>query len=223
MVRPAVDYHQGISVLFKVDVDGLRDRLPTRGEIDVYDTAGCRRRLIQQAGGLAEIAVLRHLTDLCQLHGRKTGAGQVILNGAQQDLKRRRRRQAAPRQNVGTDTGVKARRLDPLFGEACRHAADQCRCALLFPFLGIQLLQIHLAHRIAFRQQADSGLRDRPHCGDRLQIDGCGQDHPALVIRVVAAKLGPAGGGKQKCRCSTEHLGKAFFQSFIHDVDVSCI
>ena len=141
---------------------------------------------------------------------------------AQQDLKSRRRRQPAPRQNIRADAGVKAHRSKALTGKARRHTADQRRGALLFLLCGIQLTQVHLAHRVAFRKQADPGLIHRAHRGDRLQIDGRGQNHPALMVRVVAAEFGPAGGGKQQCRRRAEHLGKAFFQSFIHSI-LSCM
>ena len=77
------------------------------------DAAHGTGQLVQQAAGLAEISILRILTDLCHFRPREATAILPVEDDGHSHLKRRRAGKAGPPQNIAGGVGIKAADLFP--------------------------------------------------------------------------------------------------------------
>ena len=90
VVGAAVDDYQRVPVILKVHGNAFRPGLLPGRKIQEHYPAGSRGRLIQQAAGFAEKPVFGELADAGDFQRGQPCAGQMVLDGAQQHLKRRR-------------------------------------------------------------------------------------------------------------------------------------
>ena len=162
------------------------------------DAAHGTGQLVQQAAGLAEISILRILTDLCHLRPREATAILPVEDDGHSHLKRRRAGKAGPPQNIAGGVGIKAAGLFPQRPESLRNAPDQAGGMGALPLLGLRLAQVNDVQlveppRFDPDEPVIAGGRHR----DQIQCHRRRQPITVLVVGVVAAQLGPARGRVQ--------------------------
>ena len=197
------------AVLGKINDSLAHNRLFGILEVDGDDAADRAGRLIHQSAGLTEENILRKLADLCDLDLTELLHVIVVIFAAQDgtdaDLKRCRAGQAGAAQHIAGAVAVKAAHLAAGIHNALCHAADQRGGVLGLLRLRNQNIDIDIVDLVkAQRLNADDviliGGNDRNH----VQIDGAGQHHAVVMVGVVAADLGSAGG-----RVKTDRAGGA--------------
>ena len=197
VVRAAVYNTQGISGQGGVQATHLR-----RGgvpEVHEYQAAGAGGQLVHKTAGLTEIDVLGPLGHLGNFHGRQGTAGkQCAANTAQQHLKGGAAGEAGAGQHIGLHPGVEALPEDAPPGKGGGHAPDQGGTGVPLPLPGGQLVQRQGHRVIAPGKDPDNRAAGQTDPGPGGAVNGGGQDAAALVVRMVAAQLHPAGSGKDQ-------------------------
>ena len=189
------------------------------GKIDADDVADGGGRLIHQAAGFSEVDVFGILADLRDLRSRQSAAAEVVQDHTDEDLERRRGRQAAARQHRGGHIGVKGHGRMAQRGEPRSNAADEGLRRARLGGDGLQLRQGDLAEGIALGQHAD---RAALAAGDRrhgVEIHGARQHAAVLMVRVVAADLRAAGCGEYEAGLRAKLICKSLLERFVHRND----
>ena len=211
----------GQLVLGQVDGRLAHDGMCRVLEVDRDNAADGAGGLIHQAAGLVKEHVLGVLADLRDLDlGEFLHVVIVVLaaqDGPDADLERRRAGQAGTAQHVAGGVGVEAADLAALVDDACRHAADQ-RCGVLF----LMLLRDKVGHidvvdlLKAEGLDADDVLLVGGNDGHDVQVDRACQHHAVVMVGVVAADLGAAGGRVQ----AHGALGTEFFLKLVKERNI---
>ena len=179
----------------KVEIHRRHLRRGGIGKVNGDDTAPGRGHLVHQAAGLAEEAVFRVLAHDGEIRGgERARTEKTVHNRADEHLKGRRGGKAAALENVRGDISIKAGD-----GEAalCRLGADpahQGGSGTLFTLHGGQRFQREGEHVVALGLDAHGLLAVCRRCRQHVHIHRGRQHLAPLVIRVVAADLGSAGG-----------------------------
>ena len=113
-------------------------------------------------------------------------------------LERRRGRQSRPAQHVRRGVGIEARDLVAHLGEAGRDAAQERGRAVLLIRLGGEVGELDGVHQKALGLEAELVVVTLGCHGDDVHIDRRREHASALVVGVVAAELGAAGGGEER-------------------------
>ena len=205
---------QHIAVLGQIEL-GLPDNGVRRVlEIDGDDAAHRARRLVHQAAGFAEKDVLGILADLRDAHLAEFFHIIAVVLAAQDradaHLKRRRAGKSRPAQHIAGGVGVKTADLSPVVEDADRHAADQRSGMLGLLRLRGADAQVHIADAAKpLRFHADDVVRIGRNDRHDVQVDRTGQHNAVVVVGVVAADLGTAGGRVEAHRAvGAKLLGK---------------
>ena len=181
-------------------------------EVDADDAAHRAGRLVHQAAGLAEKDVLGILADLRDADLAEFVHVIIVVFAAEDrrdaDLEGRRAGQAGTAQHVAGGAGVKAAHLAAVIEDTHRHAADQGGGVFSLPRLRGTDAQVHIADlfKTLGLDAHDVVLIGGDHRHD-VQVDRTGQHDAVVVVGVVAADLGAAGGRVQADRAFCAELG----------------
>ena len=154
--------------------------------------------LIHQAAGLAEVfvfGVLRDFRNRYRVHFAVII--QIIEHGAHEHLICRRGRKPRTGQHAGRCCRVKAADFIAVIQKALAHAAHKRRGMAEFRRLYRQIGQIHHIHRVALAFHAHNIVLVFCRRRNRVQIDARREHSAVIMVGVVAADLGSAGGGEQ--------------------------
>ena len=190
----------GQLVLGQVDGRLAHDGVCRILEVDGDDAADSTGGLVHQAAGLVEEDVLGILADLGDLDlGEFLHVVIVVLaaqDGTDADLEGSGAGQARATQHVAGGVGVKAADLAARVDDTGGHAADQGSGVLLLLLLRDQVGHVHIVDLLkAQGLDADDVLLVGGNDRYNVQVDGARQHHAVVVVGVVAADLGAAGGG----------------------------
>ena len=164
-------------------------------EVDGHHTAHGGADLVQQTAGLAEESVLGPLADLRQLDGvQRAAAAQPVQDRPDQDLKGRRGGEPGARDDVGVNAGVEAPRGEARRGDARRHAPHQGGGAAVLGLRRLQLGEGDLHGGIALGDHPNPIQAVGRGAGQHIQVHAGAEGVAVLVVGVVAAQLGAAGG-----------------------------
>ena len=137
----------------------------------------------------------------CRRHLKSSDKKEIqqnIQHSAQHHLKSRRRRQAGAAQHIAGGEGIEAAHLAAFLHDTGGHTADEGSAVLGLMLLGGQYRQVDVVDLTeAFGDETDGVVVVLGHHGDDVQVHRRRHDHTVVVVGVVAADLGTAGGGVQ--------------------------
>ena len=209
MAGPAVDDAQHMTAGGKIKGDGLDHRILFVKEVDGDHAANGRGHLVHQTAGFSEEYILRVLTDHGDLRlGDFAVKEHVVDDRADEYLVSGRGAKTGAGENGRGHIGIKALHLTAQLGESGGNTADQRQGGIDLSLYRLQLVQRHLAHGVAFGKDADGVGAVDLHGGYSFQVHGTGQDTAPLMVCVVTADLGTAGGREVPLRRIAKGGGK---------------
>ena len=214
MVGAGVDDAQGMAGGGEVEAQGTDHGVFLVEEVDVHEIAHGGGHLVHEAAGLAEEYIFGILAD----HGN-LGLGNLVLkeqavdDGADEHFVGGGGGKAGAGEDGGLAVGIEAFHLAAQLGEPGGNATDQGGGGVDLAFHGLKLGHIHFADGIALGENADGVGAVEAHGGHGVQVHGCCQNPAPLMVGMVAADLGAAGGGEIALRGAAKLGGKARVQS----------
>ncbi len=154
--------------------------------------------MVHQTAGLAEIfifGVLCNFRDGNRVY--RAVVVKIVEHGAHEYLIRRRGRKPRPRQYARSGCRIKTADFVAVIEKALAHPAHKGGGMSGFVFLHGQIRKVYDIHRIACAFYTDNILGIYCRRRDSVQINPCRQHLAVVVVGVVAADFGSAGGGKQ--------------------------
>ena len=187
------------AMLCQVNGRLAHDRFGRILEVDGDDAADGAGGLVHQAAGLAEEHILGVLADLGNFDLAEFSHVIVVVltaqDGTDADLERRRTGQAGTAQHIAGGVAVKATHLAACIHNALGNAADKGGRMLGLAGLRGQDVDVNIVDFVkAQGLDADDVFLVRRYNGHHVQIDGTCQHDTVVVVGVVAADLGAAGG-----------------------------
>ena len=207
--------------LGEIDLHRLDHGVGRVGKINGDDVAHAGSHLVHQAAGLAEVDVLCPLADLGDGDGGDLfGHEAVVQDDADQHLEGGRGRDAAALGHVGGNVDIQTGEAGPALLEGLALAAQDGGAGVFLFLAGRQVGQVDDAQVIALALDAQLVQAVGGGGCDHINVDAAGQHTAVLVVGVVAADLGAAGGTVQP------GLGvgtKRFFQPVQHSSVAGCL
>ncbi len=136
----------------------------------------------------------------------------MIDDGTHQHFKSGGRAKAGAGQDGGLAIGIESFHFATQLDKAGSHAANESRGGVDLLCHGFQNRQVHLAQRIALREDADHIGAIKLDSSYRLQIHSARQNATTLMIGVVAADFRTTGGGEIALRRSAKGSREACIQ-----------
>ena len=195
MVCTGVQNAQRQTGLGKVHLHRLHIGVCLVGKVDGDNVAYAGGHLIHQTTGLAKVDVLCPLADLCNGdRGDLFGHEAVVQDHTDQHLKGGRGRNAAALGHVGGDVHVQTRKLCAALTEGFALAAQQGSGGVLLLLAGGQVVKVDNAQVVPLALYAQLVQAVGGGSSNHINIHAAGQHTAVLVVGVVAADLGAAGG-----------------------------
>ena len=181
--------------LGKVHLHRLHVGVCLVGKVDGDNVAHAGSHLIHQAAGLAKVDVLCPLADLRNGDGGDLFCHEaVVQNHADQHLKSGRGRNAAALGHVGGDVHVQTGQRCAALTESLALAAQQGSGGVLLLLAGGQVVKVDDAQVIPLALHAQLVQAVGGGSSDHINVHAACQHTAVLVVGVVAADLGAAGG-----------------------------
>ena len=164
-------------------------------EVDGHRAAHGGADLVQQAAGFAKIEVLGPLADLRQLDGVQSPlAAEPVEDGADQNLKGRRGGEAGARDHVGVHVGVEAPQTIAPVRDPGGHAPHQGGARAVLGLVRLQGGEGDLHGGVTLGDHPDPVQAVGGGAGQHIQVHAGAEGVAVLVVGVIAAQLGAAGG-----------------------------
>ena len=195
MVGTGIQDAQGQACLGKVHLHRFHIRVGGVGKINGDDVAHAGSHLVHQTAGLAKVDILRPLADLCDLNGGDLfGHEAVVQDHADQHLKGGRGRNAAALGHVGSNVYVQTGEGCTPLAERFTLAAQQGHSSVFFLLAGSKVSQVDDAQIIALALYPQLVQAVGGGSSDHVNVHAAGQHAAVLVVGMIAADLGAAGG-----------------------------
>ena len=164
-------------------------------KVDGDDVAHAGSHLVHQTAGLAKVDILRPLANLCDLDGGDLfGHEAVVQDHADQHLKGGRGRNAAALGHVGSNVYVQTGEGCTPLAERFTLAAQQGHGGVFFLLAGSKVSQVDDAQIIALALYPQLVQAVGGGSSDHVNVHAAGQHAAVLVVGMIAADLGAAGG-----------------------------
>ena len=181
--------------LGKVHLHRLHVGVCLVGKVDGDNVAHAGGHLIHQTTGLAKVHIFSPLADLCNGNGGDFFIHEaVVQNHTDQHLKCGRGRNAAALGHIGGNVHVQTGQLCAALTESLALAAQQGSSGVLLLLAGGQVIKVDDAQVVALALHAQLVQAVGGGSSDHINVHTACQHAAMLVVGVVAADLGAAGG-----------------------------
>ena len=195
MICAGIQNAQGKACLGEIHGHRLHIRVGRVRKINGNNVANAGSHLIHQAAGLAKVDVLCPLADLRDLDGGDfIGHEAVIQDHADQHFKGGGGRNAAALGHVGGNVHIQTGQLCAALTEGFAFAAQQREGSVFLFLAGSKVIKADHTQVVAFALHAQLVQGVGRSGSDHINIHAAGQHAAMLVVGVVAADLGAAGG-----------------------------
>ena len=195
MVCTGVQNAQCQTCLGKVHLHRLHVGVCLVGKVDGDNVAHAGGHLIHQTTGLAKVDIFSPLADLRNGNGGDLFSHEaVVQNHADQHLKGGRGRNAAALGHVRGNVHVQTGQLCAALTEGLALAAQQGSGGVLLLLAGSQVIKVDDAQVVALALYAQLVQAVGGGSSDHVNVHAACQYTAMLVVGMVAADLGAAGG-----------------------------
>ena len=195
MICAGIQNAQGKACLGEIHGHRLHIRVGRVRKINGNNVANAGSHLIHQAAGLAKVDVLCPLADLRDLDGGDfIGHEAVIQDHTDQHFKGGGGRNAAALGHVGGNVHIQTGQLCAALTEGFAFAAQQREGSVFLFLAGSKVIKADHTQVVAFALHAQLVQGVGRGGSDHINIHAAGQHAAMLVVGVVAADLGAAGG-----------------------------